>query len=966
MKSDRGRDKLIGSDPSASAIVVEGARVHNLKNVSVTIPRNKLTVITGVSGSGKSSLAFDTLFAEGQRRYLESLPAYARQFLDQMDKPDVDSVRGLSPAISIEQHSSTPGPRSILATTTELHDHLRLLFAYIGTPHCHRCGKVVGATSAENIVEKLLDNPDGTRLTLLAPLRRRHSRVKISQCLEDAGKAGFVRVRVDGEILSLEDIKDLDDADKHAVEAVVDRMVIKPDVRRRITDSVELALMHGNGSLGVVRMRPGGDDVVESYSERNECTDCGISFETLKPASFSFNSHIGACPVCQGLGKEAYFDEALVVPDKSLSLAAGAIRPWRRGPKRLISAFNMMLKSVATWQGIDLTTPWQELPEKTRDIILNGSGEEELVITKKVRSTIRRSKQLYEGVMPNLARRLRESESEQMKTVLRSFMSRRVCSACGGLRMRPEILACRIPHPSEPGVNITDLLAKPIGALRGWVETLPLSPNQHLIADNVVNGLQDRLDFLINVGLGYLTSDRESATLSGGEMQRIRLASQIGTGLSGVMYVLDEPTIGLHPHDNLMLISMLRKLQENGNTLIVVEHDEAMIRQADHVIDIGPGAGRHGGRVTFEGSVPNLLLSRDSLTARFLTGQEKPCIPVRHAPDGRFLTVIEAAVHNLKQVTAQFPLGCLTVVTGVSGSGKSSLVDDVLRENLAGYLARPYRSRENFVFTGCRGIRGADLVDKLIVIDKTPIGRSSRSNPLTYTGAFDTIRNLYAATSAAKARGYSAGRFSFNVKGGRCEICKGDGQIHLEMSFLPDVSVTCEQCGGRRYNKETLEVHYAGRSIADVLDLTVSEAVEVFANVPKLARKLKTLDDVGLGYLQLGQSAATLSGGEAQRLQLSTELSRPPEKHTVYILDEPTTGLHFEDVRKLLTILVRLRDAGHTVIVIEHNPDVMRAADWIIDMGLGGGDAGGEILAAGPPEVIAASAVSLTAPYLAP
>ncbi len=964
MKSAIDKNSSILNEASLSAISVEGARVHNLKNISVTIPRNQLTVITGVSGSGKSSLAFDTLFAEGQRRYLESLPAYARQFLDQMDKPDVDSVRGLSPAISIEQHASTPGPRSILATTTELHDHLRLLFAYIGIPHCHVCGKVVGATSAENIVEKLLDNPDGTRLTILAPLRRKKSRLKMAQCVEEAAKAGFVRLRVDGKIHSLEDIQVEGDTEKSVVEAVVDRIVIKPDVRRRITDSVELSLLHGKGSLCVLRARAGEKEVVENYSERNECSDCGISFETLKPASFSFNSHIGACPVCQGLGKEAYFEEALVVPDDSLSLAAGAIRPWRRGPKRLVGSFNMMLKSVAAWQGIDLATPWRELSEETRNIILFGSGEEELVITKKVRSNIRRSKQVYEGVMPNLIRRLRESESESMKTVLRSFMSRRQCTACGGLRMRPEILACRIPHPGDADVNIADLLGRPVAALRGWVETLPLSPNQHIIADNVVNGLKDRLDFLINVGLGYLTGDRESATLSGGEMQRIRLASQIGTGLSGVMYVLDEPTIGLHPHDNEMLIAMLRKLQRNGNTLIVVEHDEAMIRQADHVIDIGPGAGRHGGNVTFEGSVQDLLKSRDSLTARFLTGAEKPCIPLQHAPDGRYLTVTAAAVHNLKQVTAKFPLGCLTVVTGVSGSGKSSLVDDVLRHNLEGYLARPYRDRKNFVFTRCEGILGVEQVDKLIVIDKSPIGRSSRSNPLTYTGAFDTIRKLYAATAAAKARGYTVSRFSFNVKGGRCEVCKGDGQIHLEMSFLPDVSVTCEQCGGRRYNKETLEVHYAGRSIADVLNLTVSEAVEVFANVPALARRLKTLEDVGLGYLQLGQSAATLSGGEAQRLQLSTELSRPPEKHTVYILDEPTTGLHFDDVRKLLMILVRLRDAGHTVIVIEHNPDVMRAADWIIDMGLGGGDAGGEVIACGPPETVKQCAASLTAAYL--
>ncbi len=949
-------------EPAQDAIRVVGARVHNLKGVSVTIPRNRLTVVTGVSGSGKSSLAFDTLFAEGQRRYLESLPSYARQFLDQMDKPDVDSVTGLSPAIAIEQHASTPGPRSILATATELHDHLRLLFAHLGVPHCHRCGKVVEATSAERIVEKLLELPEGTKLAVLAPLMRRTTPVKVAACVADAAKAGFVRLRLEGAMLPIEDVPE--DAEAAVVEAVVDRLVVKPEIRRRVTDSVEMALAQGGGAVCVLRQRPGEVEAEDHYSERNACPDCGIAFDVLKPASFSFNSHLGACPVCEGLGREAYFDEALVVPDDSLSLAKGAIRPWRRGPKRLVGAFNMMLRSVAAWQGVDMDTPWRDLPAKVRAIILHGSGEEELVITKKVRSNVRRSKQVYEGVLPNLRRRLRESESEAMVAILRTFQSRRRCSACGGLRLRPEILACRIPHPDAPGVNIADLLALSVADLRGWVRTLPLSPAQRVVAGNVVRGLEERLDFLVDVGLGYLTGDRESATLSGGEMQRIRLASQIGAGLSGVMYVLDEPTIGLHPRDNARLVAMLRKLQTRGNTLIVVEHDEMMIREADHVIDIGPGAGRHGGIVTFEGPVEALLKSRESLTARFLAGEEKPCIPARRKPDGRWLEVKGAAIHNLRGVDAKFPLGCLAVVTGVSGSGKSSLVDDVLRANLEAYLAKPRRERDGHIFQDCTSIAGVEAVDKLIVIDKTPIGRSSRSNPLTYTGAFDAIRNLYAATPAAKARGYTASRFSFNVKGGRCEVCKGDGQRHLEMSFLPDVTVTCEQCGGRRYNKETLEVHYGGRSIADVLALTVSEAVEAFANLPRLARKLKTLDDVGLGYLQLGQPASTLSGGEAQRLQLSAELQRPPEEHTVYILDEPTTGLHFADVRRLLQILVRLRDAGHTVIVIEHNPDVMRAADWIVDMGPEGGDAGGRVVACGPPEVVAACPVSLTAAYL--
>lgn len=946
-----------------SPIVVQGARVHNLQNISVTIPKNRLTVITGVSGSGKSSLAFDTLFAEGQRRYLESLPAYVRQFLDQMDKPDVDSVTGLSPAISIEQHASTPGPRSMLATATELHDYLRLLFAHIGMAHCHLCGKPVSATSAEKIVEVLLTLPEGSRLTVFAPVMRKNASSTYASCLAEVAKAGFVRVRVDGELLSIEDVDPKAKAVK-TLDVVVDRLILKPDIRRRVTDSVELALTHGKGSISVFCLLPDGSEMENLYNERNACPDCDVTFDVFKPRHFSFNSHVGACPVCEGLGKEAYFEEALIVPDDSLSLAEGVIRPWRRGPKRLIAAFNRMLRSVASWQGIDMDTSWRALPDSVRNIILNGSDGEAFPITRKVRGNIRRSKRAYEGVIPNLQRRLRESKSESMKTVLRSFLSRRRCRACGGQRMRPEILACRIPHPTSPGVNIAEVLSMTVLALRNWVETLPLSEHEANIAGNVVNGLKERLDFLVNVGLGYLTTDRQSSTLSGGELQRIRLASQIGAGLSGVMYVLDEPTIGLHPYDNERLIAMLRKLQSYGNTLIVVEHDETMIRAADTVIDIGPGAGQYGGRVTFAGSVSDLLTCSASLTARFLNGEEKPCVPNRVKPDGRWLTINGATLHNLNNVTVKFPMSCLTVVTGVSGSGKSTLVDDIFYENASRFLARPARSRGTFSFKHCAAIEGFDEVDKLIIIDKAPIGRSSRSNPLTYTGAFDTIRRLFAATPSAKARGYTPSRFSFNVKGGRCEVCKGDGRIHLEMSFLPDVFVTCEQCGGRRYNKETLEVHYAGRSIADVLAMTVSAAVEAFENVPALFRKLKTLDDVGLGYLQLGQRASTLSGGEAQRLRLSTELQRPAKKHTVYIFDEPTTGLHFADVRRLLTILERLRDAGHTVIVIEHHPDVMRAADWMIDMGPGGGDAGGNIVVAGAPETVAACPESLTARYL--
>lgn len=959
---------VVGDDDfSGDFIVVKGARVHNLKNISVKIPRNKLTVITGVSGSGKSSLAFDTLFAEGQRRYLDSLPAYTRQFLDKLDRPDVDSVRGLSPAIAIEQHSSEAGPRSTLATATELHDYLRVLFASIGVPHCPCCDKVVEATSAEKIVEKILDSPEGTKLTLLAPLRRKASgpgKIKTKAVIAEAESAGFVRVRIDGTIYAIDDLPTIDESVGHDIEAVVDRIVVKPDIRRRVTDSVELSMQRANGSICILRQRPDEDEGLENYSEHFECPDCGVAFDKFEPSSFSFNSHKGACPSCEGLGMEAYFDPALVVPDRSLSLADGAIAAWKRGPKRLIATLNMMLRSVAAWQGVDTATPWRELPEKTREVIMYGSKGVEFPITRKVRGNIRRSNQAFEGVLPNLERRLRESESEGMKTILRSYMSRRECKTCGGSRYKPEVLSCRIPHGSGQEKNIADLLTMPVAELRGWVSTLPLTSGESLVVNNIISGLVERLDFLVNVGLGYLTGNRASSTLSGGEMQRIRLAAQIGQGLSGIMYVLDEPTIGLHPHDNSMLIAMLRRLQRRGNTLIVVEHDEAMIREADYVIDIGPGAGRGGGEVVFAGPPEELAACEASSTAHFLTGKEKPLSPERRVPDGRFLKVRNANKHNLHGVDADFPLGCITVVTGVSGSGKSSLVDDVLCSNLGGYLAKPYKTRGDYEFVDCDRVEGVEMVDKTIVIDKSPLGRSSRSNALTYTGAFDNVRKLFASTPAAKARGYTNSRFSFNVKGGRCEVCKGDGRIRFEMSFLPDVTITCEQCGGHRYNRETLEVRYAGHNIADVLEMTVHEALDLFAPLPKIARRIQTLDDVGLGYMPLGQPVSMLSSGEAQRLRLSAELARPPEKHTVYILDEPTTGLHFLDVRRLMMILARLRDAGHTVIIVEHNPDVMNAADWIVDMGPGGGNAGGRVVASGPLEKVASCPESLTAFWL--
>ena len=933
-------------------ILIVGAREHNLKNITVTIPRNRLTVITGLSGSGKSSLAFDTLYAEGQRRYVESLSAYARQFLDQMQKPDVDYIEGLSPAIAIEQRTAASNPRSTVATTTEVHDYLRLLFAHVGQAHCPGCGKPVAPQSAETIVDSLMNLPDRTKLWLLAPVVRGR-KGSHEEVFENARRQGFVRVRVDGETHDIERVPALNGRTSHSIDIVIDRLVITDRIRPRLTDSVELALKHGNGMM-MVRQEEADAPAVETlFSERNACVDCGISFDELTPRSFSFNNPYGACPVCSGLGTQLVFDEDLIVPDPSLSLAEGAIPPWRRGGRRLIIYYKRLLRAVAEHYGFDLDTPFEALPADIRKILFYGSGDEDMEVAFG-RGGPRRRKP-FEGVIPNLQRRYESTDSETVRQFLHGYMNRRSCPACHGARLRPEIVACRIGESSI--VDVTRLSVKE--ALRFFTE-LQLSEQQEHMAGEILREIRRRLDFMVEVGLEYLTLDRESATLSGGETQRIRLATQIGSGLVGVLYVLDEPTIGLHERDTRRLLGLLKELRDLGNTVVVVEHDEAMIRAADHVIDLGPGAGVHGGERVAEGTPEQVIACPDSLTGRFLRDLREARVPiVRKPPDGRSLTIVGASENNLKNIDVTLPMGLLVCITGVSGSGKSTLVDDILRRAL---LRRLYRAKER---PGAhRRIVGIDQVDKVVVIDQSPIGRTPRSNPATYTGAFTVIRQLFSATPMSKVRGYGPGRYSFNVKGGRCETCKGDGILKLEMHFLPDVYVTCEQCHGTRYNRETLEVHYGGRNISDVLAMTVDEALDFFAAVPAVARKLQTLAEVGLGYLQLGQSATTLSGGEAQRIKLSAELSKKPTGQTLYLLDEPTTGLHFADVQKLLQVLLRLRDGGNSVVVIEHNFDVIRSADYLIDLGPEGGYAGGEVIACGTPEEVAACDRSYTGRFL--
>lgn len=921
-------------------IQITNARMHNLKGVDVTIPRDSLTVVTGLSGSGKSSLAFDTLYAEGQRRYVESLSAYARQFLDRLAKPDVEKIEGLSPAISIEQRTTSGNPRSIVATVTEIHDYLRLLYGSAAVAHCPECGKAVRRQSAEEIVDAVLKTSG--KAMIYAPAvkgkKGRHESV-----FEELKRKGFARVRVDGSVYMIEEVPELDKKKSHNIDIVIDRIVLPCD-RTRLTDSVELALKSGGGILSVEYIETGK---TVTYSELNACVDCGVSFDELKPRSFSFNSPFGACPACSGLGQIYFFDEDLVVPDKTLPLRE-CIHPWRRAGHNAIMYYNALLEQIAKQYKVDLSTPYEKLPAAFRRNLMHGFKDDLVLPWRSVDRP-------FEGVLAVLQKRLEEAEDDETRAKYESYQSYKVCPECSGARLRPESRAARVA-----GRTIVEVMAMGITEALGFFDSIDERGDTRFAGlGEVMKEIRRRLKFLIDVGLDYLTLERASATLSGGEMQRIRLATQIGSGLTGVLYVLDEPTIGLHPRDNERLIATLKGLRDRGNTVVIVEHDEEMMRAADWIVDLGPGAGREGGRVMYQGDF-NGLLKCGSLTAQYLTGEKSVSSPNPSSLTPKsFLTITGCSEHNLKNVTAHFPIGAFTVVSGVSGSGKSTLVEETLKRALMKKFydskARPGRYRK---------LTGDENFDKVIEIDQSPIGRTPRSNPATYVGFFSEIRELFAKTEAARARGYTAGRFSFNVKGGRCEVCGGDGLRKLEMSFLPDVYVTCEQCGGKRFNAETLEVTYGGKSIAEVLEMTVAEAYEFFARVPSLARKLKTLVDVGLGYIALGQSATTLSGGEAQRIKLATELSKRSTGRTLYLLDEPTTGLHFDDVAKLMNLLLKLRDQGNTVIVIEHNIDVIRSADWIVDMGPGGGSGGGEVVAEGPPEKVKSSSRSFTARFL--
>ena len=934
-------------------IRIRGARQHNLKNLHLEIPRGKLVVITGLSGSGKSSLAFDTLYAEGQRRYVESLSAYARQFLEQMDKPDVDAIDGLSPAISIEQKTTVRTPRSTVGTVTEVYDYLRVLYARVGQPHCPSCGRPITSQTVTQMVDRVLDLGEGTRVEVLAPVVR-DRKGEHRALLDELRRAGFVRVRVDGEPRELDEEIVLDKNRRHTIEVVVDRIVVKPSARSRLAEALELALARSEG-LALVEARPraGGKGERLVFSERFACPECGVSFPEMSPRVFSFNSPHGACPACDGLGTRLAVAPDRVVPDPGKTLAEGAVAPWA-GKNGVF--FRQMLQALQKHLGLDLHTPWRDLPEPVRRAVLYGTGEEAVDFAFQARNSTYRFRKPFEGVIPRLERRLREARSEDDLEDLAEFLERKPCPECGGARLRPESRAVTVG-----GRAIHEVCAFTVEACLGFFRDLALPEREARIAERVLREIRERLRFLLEVGLGYLTLDRPATTLSGGESQRIRLATQVGSRLTGVLYILDEPTIGLHPRDNRRLLGTLLELRDLGNTVIVVEHDEDTIRTADHVIDMGPGAGEHGGHVVAQGTPDEIASHPASLTGAYLAGRRAIPVPGRRRPaDGRRLVVRGARGNNLKDLDVEIPLGVFVCVTGVSGSGKSTLVVDTLYPALAAALhgarLRPLDHDR---------IEGVEHVDKVVDVDQSPIGRTPRSNPATYTGVFSPIRDLFARLPEAQVRGYGKGRFSFNVKGGRCEACRGDGLIKIEMHFLPDVYVTCEECGGRRYNRETLEVRYKGASIADVLDMTVTQARELFRNVPSIRGKLQTLEDVGLGYIRLGQSSTTLSGGEAQRVKLAKELGRRATGRTLYILDEPTTGLHFEDVRRLLEVLHRLVDQGNTVLVIEHNMDVVKTADWVIDLGPEGGDAGGCIVAQGTPEEVAACEASHTGRALA-
>ena len=936
---------------------MRGAREHNLKDVSLDLPRDALIVFTGLSGSGKSSLAFDTIFAEGQRRYVESLSAYARQFLGQMDKPDVDFIEGLSPAVSIDQKSTSRNPRSTVGTITEVYDYLRLLYARIGKPHCPECGRPIARQTPGQIVDRLLEMPEGTRFQVLSPVVRER-KGEYGELFRQLQAQGYARVRVDGVVYPLEEPPTLKKQEKHTIEVVIDRLVAKASSRRRLTDSVETSLRLSGGLViaELVDLPEGDPERERIYSEHLACLVDDLSFEELEPRSFSFNSPFGACPECTGLGTRMEVDPDLVVPDPDLTLDEGAIAPWSGG--HVTDYFARLVEALGDAMGFDMETPWSKLPAKARKSLLYGHPDE---IHVRYRNRYGRQRSYYttfEGVVPYIERRHDEAETDTSRERYAGFMREVPCEACGGARLKPVSLAVTIADRS-----IADIAAMPIGDATDFLAGMQLSGRDAQIASRVLKEVNERLRFLTDVGLDYLSLDRPSATLAGGEAQRIRLATQIGSGLVGVLYVLDEPSIGLHQRDNQRLIDTLVRLRDLGNTLIVVEHDEETIRTADWVVDIGPGAGEHGGRIVVSGPYEELMASEESMTGAYLSGRRAIETPlVRRPVDPRRQLVVEGArEHNLQDVSVAFPLGCLVAVTGVSGSGKSTLVNDVLFAVLARELngARVVPGKH-------RRVKGLEHVDKVVHVDQSPIGRTPRSNPATYTGVFDHIRKLFAETPEAKVRGYLQGRFSFNVKGGRCEACAGDGTLRIEMNFLPDVYVPCEECHGARYNRETLEVHYKGKSIAEVLDMPIEEALEFFAPVPPIARHLRTLVDVGLGYVRMGQPAPTLSGGEAQRVKLAAELQKRSTGRTVYVLDEPTTGLHFEDIRKLLGVLQSLVDKGNTVIVIEHNLDVIKSADWLIDMGPEGGSRGGTVVVTGTPEEVSAAPASHTGRFLAP
>ena len=932
-------------------IIVKGARANNLKNIDVTIPRDKLVVMTGLSGSGKSSLAFDTIYAEGQRRYVESLSSYARMFLGQMDKPDVDYIEGLSPAISIDQKTTSKNPRSTVGTVTEIYDYLRLLWARVGTPHCPKCGREIKQQTIDQIIDQVLSLPEGTRIQVMAPIVR-GKKGEHTKIFEDAKRSGYVRARVDGNLYELDEEIKLEKNKKHTIEIVVDRLIIRPDIQQRLTDSVETA-SGLTGGLVVINLLREEQDLM--FSQNYACEDCGISIEELTPRMFSFNNPFGACPTCTGLGSQLKADPDLIVPDKSLSILEGAIQASGWNNIRGDGISRMYFDALAKKYHFSLTDPWETLPEEVRSIILYGTGGEKLELHYDQPRGKGVLYQPFEGICNNVERRYQETQSDASKRELEEAMAECPCPDCKGKRLKKESLAVTVGDK-----DIDALTRMSVVDELQWVDRLELTHQQHLIADRILKEIKSRLGFLRSVGLGYLTLSRSAGTLSGGESQRIRLATQIGSSLMGVLYILDEPSIGLHQRDNDKLLSTLKNLRDLGNTLLVVEHDEDTMRAADYLIDIGPGAGIHGGEVVAAGTPEEVMANPNSLTGQYLSGKKKIPVPETRRPgNGKCLKVIGAAENNLRHIDVEFPLGTLTVVTGVSGSGKSSLVNEILFKRLGVELNRMK------VHPGkCDWIEGIEHLDKVVDIDQSPIGRTPRSNPATYTGLFNDIRDLFASTQEAKSRGYGPGRFSFNVRGGRCEACSGDGVLKIEMHFLPDIFVPCEVCKGRRYNRETLEVRYKGKNIADVLEMTVDEAVEFFAPLPKIRNKLQTLQDVGLGYVKLGQPSTELSGGEAQRVKLATELSKIATGRTIYILDEPTTGLHTDDVRKLLEVLQRLVEGGNTVVVIEHNLDVIKCADHLIDLGPEGGDGGGTIVASGTPEEVAACPASYTGQYL--